>query len=263
MDWETVGACNFCGHTSVRLYMKAKIANWYANRPLRLVECRACNLVYVSPRPVFPYPGPQSDEVEGQIAFERKSARKNVAETHRRHLMNAIERLGTPARSLFDMGCGAGTLMTVAQEAGLEVAGNEINPYSVRKLTAEGFKIYASRNCELKVDRTFDIVINFDCLEHSYEPFDDLQMCHKLLNDGGILHLKTLFLNSYHHREEGAGWRLFGKGHFHFFTPDVLLSMIRKAGFQIEHVETSNLIFVTARKRNAAIIEEDPSKSVA
>lgn len=261
MDWETPKVCNFCGGTTARLYMKERIGNWYGSRPLRLLECRTCGLVYASPRPVFHehYPGQLAGGSSAEEAFDTKLNRKNVNKIHERHVTSAVERLGRPARSLFDMAFGAGTLLMIARNMGLDVSGNEINGYAVESLRSLGFDVVHARTRDLVVERRFDIVMALDSLEHSYEPFDELKIAHDLLEPDGILYLKTLYLNSEEHRKLGPEWRLFGAGHFHFFAPEVLLNMVRKAGFDIEHVETTNLIFVTARKVTPAAKSSPPA----
>lgn len=265
MEWENVSICNFCGHDSVRLYMKARVEAWYPGRPLRLVECRKCHLVFANPRPVFHehYPGKLAGGESAEEAFETKRNRANVMRIHDRHVSKAIEHLGRPATSLFDIGFGAGTVMEVAASKGLEAWGNEINAYSVEEMRRRGFEAFVSRTSDINIDRRFDIVMHLDCLEHSYEPFDELKVCLRLLEPGGILFLKTLYLNSATHRAEGENWRLFGAGHYHFFTPDVLLNMVREAGFDIEFVETPNLIFVIARKPGGAVLTQQEAEEGA
>jgi hypothetical protein len=93
-----------------------------------------------------------------------------------------------------------------------------------------------------------DIVINFDYLEHTYTPFEDLGRCLDLLKPGGFMHLRTLYLDCPAHKNNGEAWNLFGNGHFYFFTVDVLKAMVEKSGFEIIHTRTDELISVYARK---------------
>jgi SAM-dependent methyltransferase len=250
LTWEDVLVCNFCGGARRSPYLKSRVPHWYEGRPLRLVACRSCGLVFAAPRPVARqgHESSRNGGDGGREAYERKLLRPNVAKVHRRHVERALAQLGRPARSLFDMGCGAGTVLHAARALGLEASGNDINHYAIERLREAGFPAVHGFTSELQLTGQYDIVTNFDYLEHTHTPFDDLKTCFELLAPDGILYLKTLYLGSADHRRDGEGWKLFGPGHFHFFFPEVLLAMIREAGFMVEHVETPQLIFVLARK---------------
>ena len=251
LDWHDVTECGFCGSRKRSVYMKTRKAPWYERRALRLVKCEVCGLVFASPRPDERqiYVEYLTGAAAAREAYARKLNRPNVAAVHRKHVETALKALGRPAERVFDVGCGAGTVMVAAREAGLEAHGNEINKVAADTLTEMGFTIHNCFTQDLKVEPgSFDIVFNFDYLEHSYTPFADLKVCCDMLRPDGVLFLKTLYLGSRDHRRDGESWRLFGPYHFHFFFPDVLLRMIREAGFTVEHVETPNLIFVLARR---------------
>ena len=249
MNWEQSPRCGFCGSARGRLFLKSRVPPWYERRPLRLVECRGCGLVFASPRPVWSelYAGHLNGSEEAQALYLRKLNRPGVVNVHRKHVETAIRFHGRSPRSLFDMGCGAGTLMEAAQSLSLSATGNDVNGVAVAELRKKGLDARLGRTCDLAIESRFDIVVCFDYIEHSYEPFRDLEVCRSLLNDDGVLYLKTLFLGSPDHVRLGDHWQLFGAGHFAFFHLDVLVAMVRAAGFRIEHITTSNLVFLIAR----------------
>lgn len=258
LQWNDVQTCNLCAGSSLRPY--AEIPNrhpdtgatrWYDGRPISLVECQGCGLVFVSPRPDLHqlYVGYINASAGATDAVRRKRERKNIDEIHRKHIEKAMSFLGRPAKRLFDMGCGAGTTLLEARKLGMEAEGNEINKASVDLLISEGFKAYHGFTQELTLpSNAYDIVINFDYLEHSYTPLEDLRTCLDILSPGGVMYLKTLYLGCPAHVEKGLNWQLFGPGHFHFFTPEVLRRLVEKAGFKVLEVKTGQLIFVAAKK---------------
>ncbi len=260
--WSDVLTCNFCGGVGQAEYLNVDVAQprrndvptakrWYEGRPYRLVSCTDCDLVRVSPRPELyelfaGYMNAGPDAVE---AVKHKRERKNVRDIHRRHIQTAMGYLSYKPERLFDMGCGAGTTLLEARALGLDAQGNEINRAAVDLLRSEGFSVQHGFTQDLTLPRAhFDIVLNFDYLEHTYTPKNDLDVCFDILKPNGILYLKTLYLGCPDHVAKGADWQLFGIGHFHFFTLEVLNAMIVASGFEIIEVRAGQLVFVAARK---------------
>lgn len=239
--------CAFCGSDNIVQYMTSKVIPWYGGDEFRLVRCQDCGLVYNSPRPTEAY---AVDFVvqQNQYMFYRKLNRTNVQDIHDRMAKEFLQKC-PGAKKAFDMAFGAGTLMHAFRKLGIEVEGNEINDFSVQKLREQGFKVFQSTTRELEIDTKYDIVTMLDYLEHTYTPFDDLLKAHSMLKPGGMLYLKTLYLGSPPHIQKGELWQLFGIGHFYYFTPKVLLGMIRNAGFEIIDTRLDNLIHVSARKQ--------------
>lgn len=250
VEWEDVTSCNYCGGTDFSTYLVSSRPPWFDGQDMQLLRCGRCNLVFASPRPrrerIY------TDMLDGgpiaEATFERKAARRNVDMIHSRHLSHAMSFI-PEAKRVFDMGFGAGTIMQAARTLGLEASGNEINRFSCEALARDGFEVHHgfTRDLDLPAEH-FDIVVNFDYLEHSYEPYEDLLTCNRILRDQGILHLKTLYLDCPDHILKGDAYQLFGAGHFAYFFPRTLCSMLYSAGFTIEELRLGALIFVVARK---------------
>lgn len=249
--WEEVVTCNHCGTTERTLYMESSVPHWYGGAPLRLEQCSNCGLVYASPRPVAEtqYKGYMNASDKAAELFHKKRGRPNVLEGHGGIIDEAASYLARPAKTLFDMGCGAGTVMLAARERGIEAEGNDVNRYSIDHLKGEGFNAHFGFTDQLDLpEGKFDIVTNLDYLEHTYFPMDDLYRCRDILAPGGILYLKTLYLDCPRHLEMGEAWNLFGAGHFHFFPADTLQDMVEHAGLEVLKVKAGGLITIIARK---------------
>lgn len=248
--WQTVLACNYCSSDSYTLYLRSPVPSWYKKQPLELVQCTSCGLVRAlyRPDPDILYQRFLAAHDTAQIAVERKLNRPNVDLQHERAVERAMKHVESPTR-LFDMGCGAGTVMEAAKRIGLEAEGNDINLAGVERLRELGFTAYHGFTSRLELpSESFDIVINFDYLEHSFEPYEDLLTCYDLLRDGGVIYLKTLYLDCPDHILKDDGYQLFGQGHFHYFFPRTLCSMLNRAGFEILELQLGGLINVIARK---------------
>lgn len=255
LTWLDVTTCNFCGSDKSKLYLESKVPKWYENRPLRIVECLDCGLAYSSPRPEKEsmYVSYLSGDTGAQKMLEKKLSRPGVLDVHRKHVLQAKKYLGYQPERLYDMGCGAGTIMLAAKDLGIEAFGNDINKACIDWLQGQGFKAQHGFTSNLSIpEEKMDIVINLDYIEHTYTPLEDLKMCFDMLKPGGILYLKTLYLGCPDHKTKGEAWQLFGHGHFYYYTPKVLKEMVKAAGFTIIEATEKSLITIVARRPGGA-----------
>jgi 2-polyprenyl-3-methyl-5-hydroxy-6-metoxy-1,4-benzoquinol methylase len=249
--WLKAEKCDYCGGAEYKGYMVSKVPNWYKGVPFKLVECVGCGLIFADPRP-----NPDviyKDYLEGReksaAATSRKLNRPNVLDGHLKAILHAKSFLNWKPLNLFDMGCGAGTILEAAKSIDINAEGNDINKFATDRLKALGFNVHHGFTQDLNVEADyFDIVINFDYLEHSYTPYKDLLKCCQMLKHGGVLYLKTLYLDCPDHLMKGESYQLFGSGHFHYFKSRVLCEMVKSAGFAIKEIRTGNLIFIIATK---------------
>lgn len=250
MRWYDVTQCEYCGDQNSSVYLRSYVPNWYEKRPLTLVECNNCRLVRASPRPDPDdlYVNYISGGGKAKEIAMRKLARDNVGKHHRRAIESAMSFARRPVESLFDIGCGAGTLMMEGRALGIEAEGNDLNKAAIDHLKELGFNAYLGFTQNIDFPRTYDMVMNLDYLEHSYEPTADLRLNFNMLNSGGVLYLKTLYLGCPKHVANGSAWGLFGNGHFHYFFPDTLRKMVESAGFEVAHYETKGLIVIVGIK---------------
>lgn len=251
LNWKDVTQCDYCGHTEFTHYMTSKNSRWFEGKQLTMYKCNNCDLAVASPRPDrnVIYDDFLNGGEDAQNAVTRKLGRPNVMVVHDRAIKHALK-FQPDAKTLFDMGCGAGTIMEAAKINGMSASGNDINKCAVERLNDLGFETYHGFTNELDLLKDkYDIVINFDYVEHSYEPYQDLVKCNEILKDDGILYLKTLYLDCPDHILKGYAYQLFGQGHYSYFPARTLCSMVYSAGFEIEDLRLGQLIFITARKK--------------
>lgn len=250
-NWENVVNCDYCGETKFIRYLASRKPKWHDDKPIIMDTCVNCKHTFANPRPDR-YDIYEEFISGGKIAEEavtRKISRPNVMVVHEKAIQHALK-FQPYAKSLFDMGCGAGTIMEAAKNNGLSAAGNDINKIAIDRLNELGFTTYQGFTNELDLPKSeYDIVINFDYVEHSYEPYQDLVKCNEILKDDGILYLKTLYLDCPDHILKGNAYQLFQWGHYSYFPARTLCSMVYSAGFEIEDLRLGQLIFIIARKK--------------
>lgn len=237
IKWEEEIKCNFCKSTNKEEYLVDETKR-YLSFPLRLVECRDCNLVFQEPRPTFEtlLRRIRGNILGGKEIFMRKLNRNNVNTIHRKIIEKTIKTFDEDGKpeTLFDMGFGAGTIMEEGLKLGLEVFGNEINPYSVSYYKdKEEYTVFGEPTINLKINKKFDIITCLDYIEHTYNPNEDLKWIYDHLTKNGRFYLKTLWLGCPNHLEQGEKWNLFDTCHFYYYYPRVLLDMITKSNLEV------------------------------
>ena len=146
-------------------------------------------------------------------------------------------------RSLFDLGCGNGSVTNVIAGLGFRVAGVDPSVEGVAHATGNypHLDIRAgSANDDLR-ERfgTFSYVLSLEVVEHLYSPKIFAANVYNLLDDGGYAiistpyhgYLKNLALaatNSFD-RHFTAMW---DHGHIKFWSIDTLTQLLKGAGFQ-------------------------------
>ena len=244
--WETP-PCNYCGCATPVFYLETPDRRFHG-KPLRLVRCPKCGLIYASPRPstasyVAVYRTLWAEESR-RFKYERPAV-----ETWHRDVILRAKKHKPDARTLFDVGTGAGTILIAGRRLGIRVAGNDINKPAIDWLRARGYTVYNLPTVELVLDTRYDLVTCLDYIEHTNTPFDDLKWIATHLKEDGVLYLKTMYMESEVYRREGAKWSLLSGFHTHYFSKNVLLSMVRDAGLETIWTQLDpEIIHIIARK---------------
>ncbi len=229
--------CDLCGRNNAGPYKT--IDQW------TLVQCPACKLVYLNPRPTanelsklysqeyyrtrqlqFDH---SPDEVAREIAIREPSASQLTAEA------------GKVGRWL-DIGCASGYLIAAARKLGWDVGGVEISEWSSGFARNElGLDVFCGTLLDFERQRgarNFDLITAMAYLEHSPSPIGDLRTAARLIKPGGILVIKTPNVTSFDMRWHGNrwhGWHL--PYHLYHFSPQTLSMELKATGFKILRLE--------------------------
>jgi SAM-dependent methyltransferase len=246
-----VKKCNFCGGEAATPYLDGELGRW-CGEVLRLAQCDNCGLVRATPRPLSGELYLQ--ELEGDLAtiepLKRQFTRPEVRENHRKAVQRVLALAERPVRRLFDMGCGAGTLMMAAAQMGIEAHGNDVNKIAVDMLKELGF--FALHGFTQNLDfsgEKFDAVMMLNYLGRSYLPYDDLKLSAELLDDGGAVYILTPYLNSPQHKLLGPKWNVFGNDNVHYFSRENMVDMVTAAGLEIVEETMAGWLTVVAVKK--------------
>lgn len=238
-----------------------------------LVRC-PCGFVYVDPRPDGPTLGKMYDDAdyytEGYnlgVETENYFTRKDELLAHYDGVVAGLERTLRPPGDLLELGSAGGFFLEAARRRGWRVKGIEISPpaveYSRREL---GLEIHAGDLFEAPfAERSFDLVVADNVLEHTTDPQKVLEKLRSLLRPGGhLLVIVPSYVNSPYFRlilflQRVVPRRFLGpqlvkilkldpdadpKGggypyHILEFDRRTLTDLVRRAGLAVERVEGS------------------------
>lgn len=195
----------------------------------RVVRCRRCSLVYLSPRPK------RVLVIEGYSCAKDKryiSQEKGRGITFRNSLKR-IKRLRAGGK-LLDVGAASGTFVRMAVEAGYDAHGVEPSRwmcdfakknYGVRVLPG----VLEEQNFK---DGSFDIVTMWDVLEHVPDPMATLQEVKRILTPDGLLVINYPRIDDPLARLAGRKWWFLLSIHLYYFTPKTLSAYLDLLEFE-------------------------------
>ena len=258
--------CNLCG-ASTYVVVGTRDRD---GGPLRTVLCTACGLVWTNPRPTAAdmnayYETSYRDDYKGHRApLLRKIVRGFIGAADRR---NALRRYG--ARTMLDVGCGAGELVYLMRRDGVDASGLEPGvefadfARTVLGVPAQTAAVDAARIPA----ESQDLVTLFHALEHVPDPLSVLTIVRTWIRSGGHLVVEVPNIAA---RVQAPNHQ-YHYAHLHHFTGSTLAALGEAAGLQL--VETrytgdrGNVICVFQRaggeRRQPAGLQGEAARTLA
>jgi SAM-dependent methyltransferase len=209
--------------------------------PGRCVQCVACGLIYVSPRPDQTGFYDDAAYYQGMVV----GGREEVA-PHLIARLAEIERtLGHKGRFL-DVGCALGVYVAYAAGQGWQAEGVDISTWATAQARERGLKV-ATGTLEAQGYQAgiFDVVHSSHVLEHVPNPLEVLGEMYRILAPGGLLSLEVPqeVFRLYEQTLERLGTRpapTEPSPHLFFFTARALRQITEKAGFRLLWLRSRN-----------------------
>jgi len=273
IELEYVLSCPVCRSKSRSILYQDLVDDVYLVAPGKwtLYRCSLCHSAYLSPRPKPFYISKAylNYYTHSSETKHRKRTKSNPLISLRHSIANgyANQRYGTsyqPASFLgeflgklvprifqiidirhrflpkptqgdriLDVGCGNGSFLSIASDAGWQVTGLDPDNSAVLAARKSGLNIYLGHIDELShMSSCFDVITLSHVIEHVHDPSYLLSSLHRLLKDGGLLYLETPNIESCGHKLFGRNWRgIEAPRHLVLFNPRSLAQLLSVHGF--------------------------------
>ncbi|MBM09237.1 MAG: hypothetical protein CMF69_06635 [Magnetovibrio sp.] len=205
----------------------------FTDQPTKVLICRDCGLVSLDMRKLRAddlgtyYSTFNHFEQPGQLVEEHRPLREGQVQW----ILDRVSHNRVRGTAL-DIGCGAGYVLYLLNEAGYTVNGVDYSPAMIRHLQTlyqfEGFQGAFSQ--ALVKNRTYDLITSFKVLEHLMDPSGAVSDMAACLNDEGYLVIEVPDSES---PKPDQLPDFFAFDHLFHFTRTTLGAILERYGFSI------------------------------
>lgn len=244
-------SCNICKSVK-KEYVYRKVRGFDTPKNYDLIKCKVCQTVQTFPIPtkqqLSEYYGDQAIAYNGtggdvfvKNYINNKVGHWNKLKLHKR--LNEIKKYAPGAKSVLDVGCGAGLFIDYLRYNDYKVQGIELSQWGHAVAIKElRLKVQNKQLMEAGFKpKTLDVVTMYDLLEHTINPQQEVKYIHNLLKDDGVLIINVPNFDSFISRKMGSQWnKLIPPNHLYHFTIESLSEILKNGGFKIVFVTTNN-----------------------
>jgi SAM-dependent methyltransferase len=215
-------SCKVCSSKHIRKN-GVRNADYITGEKFELVSCDVCGTVFTSPEPINLEPYyPDKYRKYGPIVMMGLSMVFWLSAFSITRYFRQVKN-----RSLLEVGCGPGLLMTFFKKQGWNATGIERNE-KMASVAREDYCLDV-RACaveDLPIDEKFDLILMFNVLEHLSDPNEIIRHCRDRLNENGRIIITVPDYNCWQRRVFNQYWLHLDVprhlNHFHVASMDFL-----------------------------------------
>jgi len=240
-------ACPLCGSTSSSPRVE--------KHGFTYVNCRQCQFVYVNPQLTHQAILEVYNDEDIREFFFKELLLAHVERDQRAEFEGRLRELQLLVRTssprLLDIGCAAGLFLSLAEKQGFRAEGLELNQLYVEYvMNNRSVTVHQKTLEEMRYPYgAFNVVTLWDVLEHLPKPLETLREAARVTAPGGVLALTTINHACINERLLRGRWRYYmPPDHLCSFTPDMLESLLSRAGFTVLKIQHHYMFEVLAER---------------
>ena len=252
IDFLTSRSKNFV-HVNCPACNENKFTAKYRKNGFEYVECGTCKTFYANPRP----PAELLGEFYAQSAnydywnkyifpASENTRRERIFKPRVDSILGICQKYNSKVDSLLEIGAGFGTFCVelASRKIFKKILAVEPTPALAETCRQKGIETIEKPIEQIHLDEQdrFDVIVNFEVIEHIFSPHDFIMQCKKTLKQGGLFMITC---------PNGAGFDVVTLGevsntidheHLNYFNPASLPLLLEKCGFEVLEVMTPGVL---------------------
>lgn len=211
---------------------------------IRYVDCTECGTFYVSPRPTeavleWFYRDSPNYAYWNDVIFPASEAvrREKIFVPRVDRLLEICAKYAVPTGTLLEVGAGFGTFCSEVMSRNLfeRVIAVEPTPNLAETCRKRGLEVIEKpvEQIELDGDGGFDIVANFEVIEHLFRPAEFISDMAKLLRPAGLLVITCPNGMGFDIETLGNASNTVDHEHLNYFNPASLTLLLSRQGLEV------------------------------
>jgi len=215
----------------------------------RFCRCNKCGTLFVNPRPNQKQLADYYSKSKG-IAFwskyifpkSEKVRIKKIFIPRTKLVANVLKKYyHLPVETLLEVGAGDGFFLRLARDFKIakRILAIEPSKKAAEKCRALGFEVFENMVEDVELKSKADVIVNFELIEHLFNPRGFIKSCGKNLKNKGILILTTPNIMGFDLSVLGSlSDNIMGPSHLNYFNPDSLKKLLNNEDFEVLEILT-------------------------
>jgi 2-polyprenyl-3-methyl-5-hydroxy-6-metoxy-1,4-benzoquinol methylase len=222
------------------------------------VQCRRCELVYVSPRPSVEEMKRRYEASQTHVNIASHIRQRDYKRVQARKCLEVVRRHRSSGR-LLEVGSAAGYFLLEAQQAGFNVQGLDVTgPFVTHCTETLGIPAYEGTLADAPFEKgSFDVIYHRNLLSHLHEPVADFERMRELLSPEGVLVFETGNVAELAATDAGP---LELPEHLYHFSEATIRRLLDKTGFSVVRIHRHGLVMQLGLFRALERMVERPQR---
>jgi 2-polyprenyl-3-methyl-5-hydroxy-6-metoxy-1,4-benzoquinol methylase len=209
---------------------------------LTYLRCRACESVYVSPRPTPDllneyYRSSTNYEYWNEVIFpaSEDARREKIFRPRAERVAELAAQHGGSTRTLIDVGAGFGTFCEEVIELGVydRVIAVEPEPHLAATCRSKGIETVEAPIELAELPDDIDAITSFEVIEHLHSPEAFLRRCAEVLAPGGLISVTCPNVKGFDVVVLGELSATVDAEHLNYLHPESLAQLLETSGFDV------------------------------